>query len=181
MRSALVNKDGVVENVIIAGPGYKPPEGYKLVQSERAGIGHQHINGEFVDPYRPSKEGLLAHAESRHRDIEYFPLRINAGGKKISLTVFQHDIRYIEIMAARAKVDSKTTINYPNPKTGEFVRLNAAALIALDEAITSYLVEHKMLYGEVVAAIHAGEITKDSEVDHPPMRSWPPRHDEPVA
>lgn len=56
MRYALINTAaGLVENTIDLAEfdGYAPPEGYKLVQSDTAGIGAAYVDGTFTNPVLP--------------------------------------------------------------------------------------------------------------------------------
>lgn len=53
MRAALVNSEGLVENVILVGPDYDPPEALTLVtlvDEDQVGPGWRRVNGEWVEP-----------------------------------------------------------------------------------------------------------------------------------
>lgn len=68
MRAALINSSGVVQNIIIVGDGYSPPNDLALVESETAQIGDVYEGFEFVRPPAPaaSADALLAHLNRAH-------------------------------------------------------------------------------------------------------------------
>jgi hypothetical protein len=66
MKAALVNQQGLVENIIVWDETCNPPDGYSAVvidNTSSVGIGHTHSNGVFIAP--PEPEDVRTYQEKR--------------------------------------------------------------------------------------------------------------------
>jgi hypothetical protein len=180
MRHAVI-KDGKVVDVVLVGWNYAMAEnhpGHQVVASETANVGDSFDGTSFKRETPPQRE-LVFHAQRRNAEIPKALYR--AGSVVVSVAVGDHGV--IARLAERAAKDSNLTVQWGQPDSGDSVFLNAAQIIALNEAITdSYLMRAKAFAG-VLHAIKFGQVTNHGHVDNPPapLPQWPPRLDEPPA
>jgi hypothetical protein len=174
-RLALV-KNGVVDNVIVADKSFKPPSGFQIIESDIANIGERYDGKAFTRPAK-TKEWLFEHAGMRRSDVLWTRHELS-GDRSVTVDVIDRDTlnRYAE----RAARDAGLMIGWPQPHDDiSVVQLNARDIVALNEAVTDWLLEHDAAFAGVLKGIASGKVVDDDGVDFPPspLAAWPTRND----
>lgn len=168
MRTALVRK-GVVEHVVMAGPGYEAPAGFTAVPSRHANKGDLHDGINFtlpVEPDAPVPE-LAEYARRRRQLIARMGVEFNVGTTESPMMV-----RISTTREARSDLDDHAFLAARDPYyTGTWVddfgvvELSGTQFIDMQQRVALFIAETYKTLGKTVAAINGGIIRKRSQVD----------------
>lgn len=157
----LLIKNDVVVNAIIAGEGYAPPAGFEILPAiEGVSIGWRRDGGSWLPPGGPVD--LYAYAATRRREI-IETARIDVGGVMVPTDVATQNV----LTAGFAKASANSTYEITDWKVGpgQYTALNAATIIALANAVESFVQTMFSRNRAADTAIAAGTATTTAHVD----------------
>jgi hypothetical protein len=188
MRTALV-KDGVVQNVVLAGPGYEPPDGFVAVPNETVNVGHRHNGKDFSVPglqeFANSEDDfflLAVTAENCKRNALNNACIVIAGknGQQIILDSTEDDRHDLADYAHLAALDPNFSASLVQAQPHGTVTLDAAQILAARAEMATLTVRCQAALHAVIEAIKIGRIITLEQVyapetvaGAPPLEGWP--------
>lgn len=171
-RYAVVAPNGVVENIIVAEPGFEIP-GMTLVVTGAgegpgsggggAAIGGTYADGVFTPPPPPAVD-LVAYAAAKRYEVETGGIVINGA----AIDTSRDSQSMITGAYAYSQANPGETIQFK--AMGGWVTLDAATMAAIATAVGAHVQACFAAEAAVQAAITAGTITTTAEID---AAGWP--------
>lgn len=169
MRSALV-KDGIVQEIVMTGPGYKPPPDMTVIPAEKANKGDAHNGEKFVSAPIPipPKEELIIYAWARRAFIAQAGLRVNvaAPGEKEKMVLFpsgQEERSILDEMAHLAALDRTYVAQWVHSSHGTLT-LSADQILDIRLKMARKIADTHGQLSATLEAINSGELKTIQEV-----------------
>lgn len=172
MRTALVNKKGMVEEIVISGPNWEPPKGMTLVPSETANHGDLWDGQVFTRPEPAiTKDHLLFKARSHRRAIARSGVSVNIGlpgNDPIMVKVETDEMRVSELMVFvhMAEADPHFVATWVMD-SGDILRLDARQIVEVRKAVFKHITHTHAVLGTMTKAIHTGHVASAREIYKP--------------
>lgn len=187
MRAALV-KDGIVHNVIVAGPDYMPPPSYTLVLHAEANIG-DHYDGEVFSLPPPKKLvsseqdffNLAIYAENCCREaLDHACITIDGEAGQIVLGSDSDDRADLSVYAQCAAMDANFSASIVQTQPHETVKLTATQILAAHAQIGKLVAQSHATLDAIMGAIKTGRIVTVAQISapetvpgSPELPAWP--------
>ena len=169
MSCHVLIEGGKVCNVVMPGPGYRPPNGNTLIESETANIGDEYDGKQFVAVDRPiSKEELNKYVhllrDEAFKKIDFNFAEPGDEQKIINISIPAALREEIRDLAWLAEITGEDTILVVGD---DVLTLSPKQLAKLRRRIADYIHHSHAVAAKLIDGIERALITSLSEIDKP--------------